>query len=335
MEQGLTPRDTRLDSYIRREVYDKKRDTTTIWQPHNSNGVFTNAHLPLRSAFAASVNTIAVNLGQEVGIPNVIKRAKAMGIESPLNDAPSLPLGSSDVNLFEMVNAYATVANDGMHIAPVLIEKIVDRDGNVVYEPEVKEQRALAYRSAFYLQKMMEAGVRDAGGTSMALANHKYMGHYRGKIDFGGKTGTSNNHSDAWFIGCTPKLVGGAWVGGEYRSIHFRTGKLGQGSRTALPIFGLFMNKVLSDPELAERYMCLYGEPKEDIDPKTYTYVYVPVDTIPKLDVEAMDITELQQDGEEISLDDDELSVEVQNLETTGKEEEEPLPDGVEEYEIN
>ena len=334
MEKGLTPRDTRLDSYIRMEVYDKKRDTTTIWQPHNANGVFTNAHLPLRSAFAASVNTIAVNLGQEVGIPNVIKRAKAMGIESPLNDAPSLPLGSSDVNLFEMVNAYASVANEGVHVAPVLIEKIVDREGNIVYEPKIKSKRALSYRSAFYLQKMMEAGVRDAGGTSMALANHKYMGNFKGKIDFGGKTGTSNNHSDAWFIGVTPKLVGGAWVGGEYRSIHFRNGKLGQGSRTALPIFGLFMKKVLEDPELSEKYMCLYGEPKEEIDPDTYRYVYVPTDTVPKLNVATMDITDLQEGSEEISLDDEQLSVNFEDIDDAQvKETEEPLPDGVEEYE--
>ena len=116
MEQGLTPRDTRLDAQVRMEVYDKQKDTTTIWQPHNANGVITYAQLPLRSAFATSVNTIAVNLGQEVGIGNVIKRAKAMGVRSPLREIPSLPLGACDVNLFEMVNAYGTVANDGRQV---------------------------------------------------------------------------------------------------------------------------------------------------------------------------------------------------------------------------
>lgn len=312
MEKGLTPSDTRLDSYIRMEVYDKAKDTTVIWQPHNANGVFTNVQLPLRSAFAASVNTIAVKLGQEVGIPNVVKRAQAMGIRSPLSATPSLPLGSSDVDLFEMVGAYATVANEGRRVAPVLIEKIVDRTGKVIYEPERQESTALSYRSAFYLQKMMEAGVRDAGGTSMVLANHKYMGPFKGKIDFGGKTGTSNNHSDAWFVGVTPGLVGGAWVGGEYRSIHFRTGRLGQGSRTALPIFGLFMKKVLNDATLSPRYMRLYGAPKEDIPSSTYEQRYVPpADTVAPLDVETMNIMELQESGSDILLDDAQLSREI------------------------
>lgn len=307
MEKGLTPSDTRKDAYIRMEVYDEKRDTTTIWQPHNANGVFTNAHLPLRSAFAASVNTIAVNLGQEVGIPQVIRRAEAMGIQSPLDDAPSLPLGSSDVNLFELVNAYACVANDGMHVAPVLVEKIVDRDGEVVYEASPRTNRALSYRSAFYLQQMMAAGVTDAGGTSQVLGNQKYLGKYRGKLDFGGKTGTSNNHSDAWFVGVTPRLVGGAWVGGEYRSIHFRTGRLGQGSRTALPIFGLFMDKVLKDPSLSPHYLQRYAAPKEEIDPATYQQVYVPpVDTLEELNVATLNAEDfLHSDTLNLSVDEE------------------------------
>lgn len=277
MKQGWTPSDARLtDSYIRMEVYDAKRDTTTVWQPHNANGHFSNANLPLRSAFAQSVNTIAVKLGQEVGIDNVVTTAHEMGILSPLDATPSLALGSSDVNLFEMVNAYATVANDGVHVDPVLVSRIVDREGKVVYEADPAETRVLDRRSAFYVQKLLEAGVRDGGGTSQALGAAKYMGTFNGKIDFGGKTGTSNNHSDAWFIGVTPALVGGAWVGGEYRSIHFRSGRLGQGSRTALPIFGLFMHRVLEDPALAPRYMKRYGLPPEDIDPASYERVYYP-----------------------------------------------------------
>ena len=300
MEQGLTPRDTRKDSYIRMEVYDKEKDTTTYWQPHNANGVFTNALLPLRSAFAASVNTIAVNLGQEVGVGNVIKRAHAMGVKSPLQDIPSLPLGACGVNLFEMVNAYASVANNGVHVEPVLIEKIVDREGNVVYKAERKESRAMSERSAFYMQKMMEAGVRDGGGTSQVLGNQKYMGKFNGDIDYGGKTGTSNNHSDAWFIGATPNLVGGAWVGGEYRCIHFRNGRLGQGSHTTLPIFGLFMKKVLTDTTLSGRYLSLYKKPAEDIDPSTYEYVYTaPADTIPKLNVDSLNISDIMTETQE------------------------------------
>lgn len=280
MKQGWTPSDSRLkDSYIRMEVYDRRKDTTTIWQPHNANGNFTNANMPLRSAFAQSVNTIAVKLGQEVGIKNVIETAHEMGIQSPLDETPSLPLGSSDVNLLELVNAYATVANNGVHVEPVLVTKIVDRNGQVVYEAQPQETQALDSRAAFFMQKLLEAGVRDGGGTSQALGSAMYMGSFNGKIDFGGKTGTSNNHSDAWFVGVTPALVGGAWVGGEYRSIHFRSGRLGQGSRTALPIFGLFMNKVLKDPALAATYLKKYSQPTEDIDPSDYqqTYYQAPV----------------------------------------------------------
>ncbi len=216
MKQGWTPSDSRLkDSYIRMEVYDRKRDTTTVWQPHNANGRFSNANIPLRSAFAQSVNTIAVKLGQEVGISNVITTAHEMGILSPLDNTPSLPLGSSDVNLLELVDAYATVANSGEHVEPVLVTKIVDRDGNVVYEASPQRTRALDDRAAFYMQKMLEAGVRDGGGTSQALGSAMYLGGFNGRIDFGGKTGTSNNHSDAWFVCVTPGLVGTACVGGE------------------------------------------------------------------------------------------------------------------------
>lgn len=275
MKQGWTPSDARLtDSYIRMEVYDGSKDTTTVWQPHNANGYFTNANLPLRSAFAQSINTIAVKLGQEVGIKNVIETAHDMGIQSKLDEIPALPLGASDVNLFELVNGYATVANDGVHVEPVLVTKIVDRNGAVVYEAKPQKTQALDYRAAFYMQKMLEAGVRDGGGTSQVLGSSVYMGKFNGRVDFGGKTGTSNNHSDAWFVGVTPALVGGAWVGGEYRSIHFRTGRLGQGSRTALPIFGLFMNKVLSDPTLAPKYMKKYAPPRENIAPETYQRTY-------------------------------------------------------------
>lgn len=270
MKQGITPADTRKDEYIRMEVYDKRKHESTVWQPHNANGRFTNAEIPLRSAFAQSINTIAVKLGQEVGIPSVIQTAKDMGIQSPLDDTPSLPLGSSDVNLFELVNAYGTVADNGLHVEPVLVTKIVDSDGNVVFESKTQEARALPQKAAFYMQKLLEAGVREGGGTSQTLGAGMYLGPYSGQLDFGGKTGTSNNHSDAWFVAVTPNLVAGAWVGGEYRSIHFRTGALGQGSRTALPIVAQFLRSVMDDGSLKSKYLHKYGMPPEDIDASTY-----------------------------------------------------------------
>ena len=160
-----------------------------------------------------------------------------MGIKSPLEDNPSLALGSSDVNLLEMVNSYCTVANDGKHIDPVLVTRILDRDGKEIYVAPTETEQVIPYRSAFLMQQLLrsaflmqqllQGGMKEPGGTSQSLWG--YVGKFR-DTDFGGKTGTSNNHSDAWFMGISPKLVVGAWVGGEYRSIHFRTGALGQGS---------------------------------------------------------------------------------------------------------
>lgn len=266
---GLTPVDRRQDSYISLEVPDNEKGGTKIWTPHNANGYCTNANVPLKAAFAQSINTIAVKLGQEAGIGNVIDVAHAMGVHSPLDNAPSLALGASDVSLLELVDGYCTAMNDGMQRDPILVTQIKDRDGNVIYdcEEEIPEaKRAISYKTAFYLQQLMKGGMREPGGTSQALWGYKIHTY---NTEFGGKTGTSSNHSDAWFVGATPYLVGGGWVGGEYRCIHFRTGMLGQGSRTALPIFGYFMEKVMANPAF-KCYRGKFSEPKEDIPQNTY-----------------------------------------------------------------
>ena len=268
MKQGWLPSDARLkDEYIQMNVVDEK-GKPSVWRPHNANGRFSNANIPLRAAFAQSINTIAVKLGQEVGIPNVIKTAQDMGITSKLKDAPSLPLGASDVHLMELVGAYASVANYGEYVKPTIITRIVDREGKVVYEARKEVRTVLSEKEAFYMQTLLGAGMTDAGGTSQALASQNYIGQWfwNKRIDAGGKTGTSNSHADAGFVGVTPNLVGGAWVGGEYRQIHFRSGALGQGSKTALPIFGLFMKKVLSDGALAPKYLARYRIP-EGVNP--------------------------------------------------------------------
>lgn len=256
MNQGLTPVDRRQDSYFSMQVWDPAKKKEVTWAPTNANGYFTGAELTLRSAFAQSINSVAVKLGQELGINRVAATAHKMGIKSTLHETPSLALGSSDVTLEELVAAYATVANDGKRTdEPILVERVLDRDGNEIYHAPTSQQRGLSYRSAFLMQQMLMAGMREPGGTSMNLWG--YVGKYP-DTDFGGKTGTSNNHSDAWFVGVSPHLVAGAWVGGEYRSIHFRTGALGQGSRTALPICGAFFEKVLGDPAF-KRYHGKFG----------------------------------------------------------------------------
>lgn len=268
IKQGWLPSDAKLkDDYIQMDVVDKD-GKPTVWRPHNANGRFSGARLPLRTAFAQSVNTIAVRLGQEVGIDNVIRTAQDMGITSHLANAPSLPLGSSDVSVMELVAAYSSVANRGEYVAPQLISRIEDADGKILYESRREARTVMTEREAYYLQTLLGAGVSDGGGTSQSLGSQSYLGqwYWNKTLDVGGKTGTTNSHADAWFVGVTPKLVGGAWVGGEYRQIHFRSGALGQGSKTALPIFGLFMKKVLSDAQLRPKYLAKYTIP-EGINP--------------------------------------------------------------------
>lgn len=267
MNQGLTPCDKRRDEYFSMQVFDKKHNEEVTWAPTNANGYFTGDSIPLKAAFARSINSIAVRLGQEMGITRIAETAHKMGIESPLDETPALALGSSDIDLLELANAYSTVANDGKYVKRVLVTRIVDRNGKEVYRAPMNEEQVIPYKSAFLMQQLLMGGTSEPGGTSMSL--NGYVGKFR-DTDWGGKTGTSNNHSDAWFMGVSPKLVVGAWVGGEYRCIHFRTGALGQGSRTALPICGLFLESVLNDPAFA-KYRVKFGKPKDaDITSSMY-----------------------------------------------------------------
>ena len=302
MNQGLTPCDRRRDSYFAMKAWDPGKKKEVTWAPTNANGYFTGDSMPLRAAFAQSINSIAVKLGQEVGIKNIANTAHAMGIKSNLEPTPALALGSSDVNLLELVNSYSTVVNDGRAHEAILVTKIFDRDGNEIYTaPSEKDQKqVIPYRSAFLVQQLLQGGLRERGGTSMSLWG--YVGKYN-DTEFGGKTGTSNNHSDAWFVGVSPKLVCGAWVGGEYRCIHFRTGALGQGSRTALPICGYFLESVLGDQRFKQYHGKFEKSKENNITPDMYEnchYVYAPRDS-DSISVDSLDIENIEQ---EVNLDD-------------------------------
>ena len=260
MNQGLTPCDKRRDERVAMKVWDAKENKEVTWAPTNANGYFTGDSMPLKAAFAQSINSVAVRLGQEMGIKRIAETARHMGIESKLDETPALALGSSDVNLMELANAYCTVANDGRHHAPVLVTRILDRNGKEVYVDPDESEQAISYKSAFLTQQLLLGGLREPGATSMSLG--RYVGKHN-DTEWGGKTGTSNNHSDAWFMGVSRNLVVGAWVGGEYRCIHFRTGQLGQGSRTALPICGYFLEQVLDDPNF-KQYHGKFDKPKDE-----------------------------------------------------------------------
>ena len=268
MNQGMSPSTRRRDTRIEY----KEPGDDEVWIPHNADGTYSNAEMSLKRAFASSVNTIAVSVGLEVGVKNIIKTAYDMGIKTPLQETKSLCLGSSVVNLLELTNSYCTVVNDGKYNMPILISRIEDRDGNIIYKSKKQEKQAIPYKSAYLMQIMLRSGLH---GTSAGM--WEYIGGHTQTTDFGGKTGTSNNHADAWYVGVTPKLVGGVWVGGEFPCIHFRTGALGQGGKAALPIFGDFIRKVLNDKRFS-KYKAKFAEPK-DIDPKLWAgsdYVQMP-----------------------------------------------------------
>ena len=276
MMHGMSPCDLMVDKYVTWK-YDET-GKQKAWTPHNANGYCLNYPVTLKNAFAQSINTIAVQIAQQVGIPEIIKYAYLLGIKTKLENQPSTCLGSSDVSLLELVNSFGTVINEGNYHDPILITRIEDRDGNVIYQPKTEQRRVIPYETAWLMTEMLKGGMTEPGGTSQALWSWDL---FRYNTDFGGKTGTSSNHSDAWFVGVSPKLIGGAWVGGEHRCVHFRTGELGQGSRTALPIFGMFMEKVLKDESLKQYRGKFSTKPKEPITRSYGCHTVLPPDSIP------------------------------------------------------
>lgn len=219
---------------------------TGTWNPPNSDGKYgTGEMMTLREAMARSVNSITAQMMQKVSPENVVKFAERVGISSKLDAVPSLCLGVSDVSLYEMVGAYCTFVNEGIYTEPYYITRIEDKNGNVIENFVPKTRQAISEQTAFKMLYMLMGGVEVEGGTSGGLS---YV--LRDGNEIGGKTGTTNNASDGWYMGVTKDLVSGAWVGGDERSIHYRNWAMGQGSRTARPIWDIYMQKVYMDPTL-------------------------------------------------------------------------------------
>ena len=166
MNQGITPCDTRKDEYFSMQVYDAKQKKEVTWAPTNADGRFSGANITLKQAFAMSINSVAVRLGQECGIERIAKTAHDMGINSHLDPTPALALGSSDVTLEELVNAYCTPCNNGVHRDPVLVTRILDRDGNVIYTAPDDDEQVISRKSAFMVQQLLMGGM---SGTSSRL----------------------------------------------------------------------------------------------------------------------------------------------------------------------
>jgi len=242
------------------------------WAPHNVDWSHTGAPMTLKHAFAKSVNSIAVQVTEKIGWEKVITYAHRLGVRSQLENVPSVCLGSSDVTLLEMVNAYSCFVNDGYLIDPVLVTHIEDKDGNMLYEYEPEKKQVLGYETAFLMGIMLRSGLTEPGGTTQGLWEYDL---FRSNTEFGGKTGTSSNFADGWFIAVSPKLVSGAWVGNDDRSIHFRTSMAGEGLRTALPVVGKYLEKVMKDNTLSD-WRGKFDKPNEKISKPYGCQTYLP-----------------------------------------------------------
>lgn len=229
------------------------------WTPKNAGGKY-GGMLSLKSALANSVNTITARLIDRVGPRPVIDLVKKMGVDTDeMPEAPSIALGTPDVSLFEMVGAYSTFANEGVFVKPTLIQRIEDKNGTVLYQhvPETKD--VISNETAYVTVSLMEGVTQSGSGSRLRHTWRGGNGAYKRAVTgypygfknpIAGKTGTTQNNSDGWFMGMVPNLVTGVWVGGEDRATHFPTTEYGQGATMALPVWALYMEKCYADEKL-------------------------------------------------------------------------------------
>ncbi len=229
------------------------------WTPPNASGRYTGERMTIREAMAKSVNSITAYVMKSIGAQNVVNYGYRLGLETQLDPVPSLCLGTSDVSLFDMLGAYSTFVNEGVHIRPYFITRIEDKTGKVLHEFIPVEHEAINEETAYIMIHMLKGSTEVAGGTAQGLSMD-----IREDNEIGAKTGTTNNASDGWFIGVTEPLVAGAWVGGDDRSIHFKSWYHGQGARTAMPIWEAFMKEVYANEELGIKKMP-FKQPKRKL----------------------------------------------------------------------
>jgi penicillin-binding protein 1A len=237
MESGFSPCENRKD------ISPVFKVPEGVWYPLNADGSRGSGDvMNLRQAMARSINTITAQVMQHLGAENVVEFAHRVGVESKLDAVPSLCLGTSDVSVLEMVGAYSTYVNNGIFTRPFFISRIEDKNGNVIENFVPETRQAINEQTAFKMIYMLMGGVEESGGTSEGLPREL-------KIDneIGGKTGTTNDASDGWYMGVTHNLVTGIWVGGDERAIRFPSWVFGSGGKSARPIWSKFMTKVYAD----------------------------------------------------------------------------------------
>jgi penicillin-binding protein 1A len=236
---GMSPCSRKVDRPV--SILYMEDGKSKTWSPHNADWQCSYDTITLKHAMGRSLNTITAQITQELGWDKVIEYAHKIGIKSPMASFPSVCLGANDVTVYEMTAAYSTFMNDGVWTEPQCILKIEDKNGKTIYRPQPKRNRAISPETAFLMRQMLRGSLTEPMGTSGGL--WRYQIHDKG-MEVGGKTGTSSNHADGWYMGVTKDLVTGVWVGGDDLRIHFRTGELGEGAKMAMPIFGLYTEKV-------------------------------------------------------------------------------------------
>ncbi|MDC3109635.1 transglycosylase domain-containing protein [Flavobacteriales bacterium] len=230
------------------------------WCPTNSSDKYGGMRT-LSNALANSKNTISAQLIDKVGPKPVADLARNLGVSSNIPNVPAIALGTPDLSVYEMVGAYGAFANKGIYVEPVMVTKIEDKNGTIIYQSKPNTKDVISEESSYVTLKLLEGVTKFGSGARLRhniseeernyVYNNVVTGYpYEFENDIAGKTGTTQNQSDGWFIGMVPNLVTGVWVGGEDRSIHFKEIAYGQGATMSLPIWGLFMNKCYADEEL-------------------------------------------------------------------------------------
>ncbi|MGC9373815.1 MAG: penicillin-binding protein 1A [Bacteroidales bacterium] len=236
LEKGVMPCDFYKNDSVVYEDYDN-------WTPGNSDGEY-GGYYSVKGALANSVNTISVKLLLEAGIDSTIQLARQMGIQSSLPKTPSLALGTGDASLLEILQVYSVFINDGAAVTPRVIRRIEDADGNLVYADPLHEpgDSVISNKTAQMMIEMLK-GVVDRGTANALRSIWKF------NSEFAGKTGTTQNNTDAWFIGMNPKIIAGVWVGGDSPVVRFRNATYGQGAYSALPVYAYFFQDIFNDPK--------------------------------------------------------------------------------------
>ena len=235
----------------------RKHGNIDAWCPKNSGDKYGKTRT-LKNALANSVNTVSARLMDLVGPRPVINLARKMGITSYLPVVPSIALGTPDISLFEMVGAYSSFVNQGIYVKPIMITRIEDKNGRSLYDVQPETQDVLSEEAAYVTINLMQGVTQSGSGARLRHAGLEKTNYIYEKIVTGypyvfenpiaGKTGTTQNQSDGWFMGMVPNLATGVWVGGEDRSIHFKEIGYGQGATMALPIWGNYMKSLYENP---------------------------------------------------------------------------------------